>query len=105
MGHDAFRPSRGHFDLVIELTNNWEKAQIDHPHNDESFYALRAAAKLVTGDLDGARHDMHELDVDKVATWAQNRDALQKAVDKGDKSFRYDPGDSPPPFPIFAVPE
>ena len=63
------------------------------------------AAHLVLGNKEKAQADLAMLDTLKTRTWAQNIPALQTAVAANDRSFTYDPSDSPPPFDIFPPPQ
>jgi tetratricopeptide (TPR) repeat protein len=92
--------------LVLQLAQAWEHLQSDDRRKkEESHLALAAAAKLAQGDIAGAKKDMETLRERNSVPWAQNRDALEAAIKRGDRTFRYDPGNQPPPFEVFAVPQ
>ncbi|MCL2641436.1 MAG: hypothetical protein FWD53_11360 [Phycisphaerales bacterium] len=102
MGRFALRHEK--WDLVLRLTEAWGQLPFDSRRLENSYLALSAAAKLATGDVAGAKVDMRSLRDDKLATWAGNLDALEAAIKKGDRTFRYDPGDKKE-FRLFVLPE
>jgi hypothetical protein len=93
------------WDLTLKLTASWEKMQSDGRGPEDSYLALAAAAHLAQGNFAAAQASMDNLDARKNPTWAQNLAPLRQAVAGKNAAFRYDPGDDPPPFQIFAVPQ
>jgi hypothetical protein len=93
------------YDLTLKITDIWQKTQVYPKREEDSNFALAAAAKLAKGDPAGAQAQLKQLTARKTVTWAKNLDALRDAVKRSDTTFRYDPGPNPPPYQVFQLPE
>lgn len=105
--------------LVSELADAWELAYRERLVADPSFLPLRAAARLSQGNFAGARQDLEAFDAlppphpptpraSARLPWAQHIDTpggLRDAIERHDRTFRYDPGKFPAPFNPFPLPE
>jgi hypothetical protein len=100
-----FALAQGKYDLVLKITDAWQKNASYPQREEDSYLALAAAAKLAKGDPAAAEAELKKLAARKTVTWAKNIDALRAAVERGDTKFRYDPGPNPPPYQVFQLPE
>ncbi len=92
------------WDLVIDLAKVWQQAQSDGRVKDASFLALRAAARLARGEVAEAKSDLESLQ-GMGNVWARSVELLRAAVERGDRAFRYDPGNFPESYAVFEVQE
>jgi hypothetical protein len=80
--------------LTIALCNHWEACgKEDMSLINRDYFAIRAACYLQLGLLEEARKEIAALrKTPRNVIWADKSDDLICAVDTGDFSFRYDPG-------------
>ncbi len=100
-----FALEKGDDDLVVRLTTAWEKSQKGVEGSDGSYLALRAAAENHLGKGKEALADLDLLAGRKGAIWAKNVAGLREAVQRGESTFRYAPGEKPGMYQIFELPE
>jgi hypothetical protein len=98
--------ARKRWELAVQICDAWGAAAKDHHVVEESYRPIRAAAELAMGAVASAQTDLAA--IGEKPLWAKNLDGpdgLREAVAKGDRGFRYKPGDSPREFRVFPVPE
>jgi hypothetical protein len=100
-----FTLSQRQYDLTLKITDTWLKTQAHPKREEDSNFALSAAARLAKSDFPGAEADLRKLTARKTATWAKNVDALRDAVTRHDTAFHYDPGPNPPSYQVFQLPQ
>ena len=94
----------GQWDLALAICQTWEKAHADGRVHEQSYLAIRAGAELAKGDLTAARADI-EAAQKAGPIWAKNLDPLATAINRGDRTFKYDPGATPGELEVFETPE
>ncbi len=96
---------RKQYPLVLRITDAWQKESMAHHVEENSYLPLRAVAELALGDRAAAEKDLAMLETLKTPTWARHIEALKTALASDDRTFVYDPGNAPPPFDVFPLPQ
>jgi len=82
-------------ELILAITKVWAAPRGVYSNPGPDLYAFRAAGNLALGRLDEAKRDVEQvLAVARgQAIWAGNLQSLASAIEGGDRSFVYDPGE------------
>jgi tetratricopeptide (TPR) repeat protein len=91
------------FEEGLAIADQWECCEKKNPYGFHQYRAFQAASYLTLGNVDKAREPLRQvMEESKTRNIGlKNLDELEKAIERKDYAYRYDPGDNPPPFSVL----